>query len=116
MRVLKYQDRGYKIGKSDLLRIGLACQKVELNSWDDLAKAIGGQYGEKAAIETDKEFTIDNALDLFKDTEITTPDAAKIMPDNAYDLLKSVGIDHEEWKDEEKPFGPKSYWDRWEPV
>jgi hypothetical protein len=111
MRVLKYQDRGYKIGKSDLLRVGLACQKVDLNTWDDLAKAIGGQYGEKAAIETDKEFSIDAALDLFKDAEITVAAAAEEMPDNAYDLLKKVGIDYPEWENATRPEGPRSYWE-----
>lgn len=111
MRVLKYQDRGYKIGKSDLLRIGLACQRVELNSWDDLAAAIGGQYGEKAAIETDKEFSIDNALELFKDAEITTPKKAEEMPNNTYDLLKKVGIECPEWENETRPHGPKGWWD-----
>lgn len=111
MRVLKYQDRGYKIGKSDLLRIGLAFQKVELNSWDDLAAAIGGQYGEKAKIETEKEFSIDNALDMFKDTEITAPAKAEEMPSNAYDLLVKVGIEHAEFAEETKPLGPKDYWE-----
>lgn len=94
MRVLKYQDRGYKIGKSDLLRIGLACQKVELNTWDDLAAAIGGQYGEKAKIETDKPFSIDNAMAMFSDTEIKTKETIE-MPGNAYDLLVKIGFDEE---------------------
>jgi hypothetical protein len=112
MRLLKYQDRGYKIGKSDLLRIGLACQRVELNSWDDLAKAIGGQYGEKANIEAkDTPFSIDAALDLFKDAEITVASAAEEMPNNAYDLLKKVGIDYPEWENETRPHGPKGWWD-----
>lgn len=105
MRVLKYQDRGYKIGRSDMLRIGLALQKVELNSWDDLAKAIGGQYGEQAKIETETEFSIDAALDLYKDAEIMVPTGGKSFPDNAYELLKSVGVDAPELKDEPGPIG-----------
>lgn len=92
MRVLKYQDRGYKIGRSDLLRIGLACQKVEITSWDDLAAAIGGQYGDKAKIETDKPFNIDNAMELFSDMEITTK-YKEDMPASAYALLQKIGFD-----------------------
>lgn len=111
MRVLKYQDRGYKIGRSDMLRIGLALQKVELNSWEDLAKAIGGQYGEKANVESDKPFSIDAALDLFKDAEITVAEGGKTFPDNAYELLKSIGVDAEEFKDEGSPLGPKQFWE-----
>lgn len=94
MRVLKYQDRGYRIGKSDLLRIGLACQKVELNSWNDLAAAIGGQYGEKAKIETEMEFSIDNAMTMFSDAEIKIKEA-ETMPGNAWDCLLKIGIEEE---------------------
>lgn len=111
MRVLKYQDRGYKIGKSDLLRIGLACQRVELNSWDDLAAAIGGQYGEKAKIETEQDFSIDAALEMFKDIEVVTAEKTEAMPSNAYDCLKKIGIDAEDLANETKPLGPKSYWE-----
>lgn len=93
LRVLKYQQRGYTIGKGDLLRIGLSLQKVELNSWDDLAKAIGGQYGDQALIETDKEYSLDAALDLYKDTEIQVGAKSQIFPNNAYDLLVKVGIE-----------------------
>lgn len=91
MRVLKYQQRGYTIGKSDLLRIGLCLQKVPLNSWDDLAAAIGGQYGEKAKVDMDKPFSLDAALELFTDTEITVATKQE-MPGNAYDLLVKVGV------------------------
>jgi hypothetical protein len=100
MRLLKYQDRGYKIGKSDLLRIGLALQNVEMNSWEDLAAAIGGQYGEKAKIETDKPFSIEAAMDLFKDIEMETiqTDNREAMPGNAWDLLIKIGVDEETLK------------------
>lgn len=113
MRVLKYQDRGYKIGKSDLLRIGLACQRVKLESWDDVAAAIGGQYGEKAKIETDNEFSLEAAIELFKDAEVTSQVAAQEMPNNAYDLLLSIGMEHKELENETKPLGPKSWWDNY---
>lgn len=111
MRVLKYQDRGYKIGRSDMLRIGLALQKVELNSWEDLAKAIGGQYGEQALIETETEFSIDAAMELFKDAEITVAQKTKTFPDNAYELLQQVGIDAEQFKTDMRPLGPKQFWE-----
>lgn len=100
MRVLKYQDRGYKIGKSDLLRIGLSLQNVPLNSWDDLAAAIGGQYGEKAKIETDKPFSLEAAMDMFKDIEFASVEgkAREESPSNAYDALTKIGYSEEELK------------------
>lgn len=93
MRVLKYQQRGYTIGKSDLLRIGLSCTKVSLNSWDELASAIGGQYGEKALIDTETPFSIEAAIDLYKNNDdIVVQKPSEDMPGNAYDLLVKIGF------------------------
>jgi hypothetical protein len=95
LRVLKYQSRGYTIGKSELLRIGLSLGRVKLESWEDLAKAIGGQYGEQALIETDKPFSIDAAIELFGNTEVQFGEKNRTYPSCAYDLLKEVGVDAE---------------------
>jgi hypothetical protein len=63
-RVLKYQQRGYTIGKGDLLKIGLACRGVTLNGWDDLKDQIGGAYGNKVVLDgADQEFSLDAAID-----------------------------------------------------
>lgn len=102
LRVLKYQQRDYRIGKGDLLRIGLSLQKVQINSWDDLAAAIGGQYGDRAKIETDQPYSLEAAIDMFKDVEINSvAPASEVMPGNAYDLLKKIGIDAEHLKQED---------------
>jgi len=93
MRVLKYQQRGYKIGKSDILRIGLACQRVEMESWDDLACAIGGQYGDIAKIETDTPFSLDAADEMFRDADFTIAEK-EVMPGNFEDLLDKIGVDY----------------------
>ena len=92
IRILKYQQRGYTIGKGDLLRIGLCCQRVTLESWDDLARAIGGQYGEKAKIDASVPFSIDAALDLLKESEIMIPDGSEEMPGSAEELLVKIGV------------------------
>ena len=41
-RVLKYQDRGYTIGKGDMLKIALASRKVKIDTWEDLKDQSGG--------------------------------------------------------------------------
>jgi len=92
MRILKYQQRGYTIGKGDLLRIGLCCNQVPLNSWDDLATAIGGQYGEKAKIDESAPFSMEAALALFTDSEIMVPSESEEMPGNAEELLEKIGV------------------------
>lgn len=102
LRVLKYQQRGYTIGKGDLLRIGLSLQKVEINSWDDLAAAIGGQYGDKALIEVAEPYSLESAIDLFKESEfIECNGKAEEMPGNAYDLLLKVGVDVESLEEDD---------------
>lgn len=63
-RVLKYQDRGYTIGKGDVLKIALASRKVKIETWEDLKDQIGGAYGEKVVLDSeDKEFTLDAAIE-----------------------------------------------------
>ena len=97
LRVLKYQERGYTINKANLLRIGLTCQRVPVDSWESLADAIGGQYGERALIESKEPFTLEAAIDLFKNTEefIVVKDKSAIT-DNAEELLHSIGIRSDE--------------------
>lgn len=101
LRVLKYQDRGYKINKADLLRIGLACSTVPIESWDDLAAAIGGQYGEKALIQEETPFSIDAAIDLYKGSdEIVVRGPSEAMPGCAGALLFKLGLIDEDKQDD----------------
>lgn len=63
-RVLKYQQRGYTIGKGDILKIALACRGVRIDSWEDLKDQIGGAYGDKVVLgNEDKEFSLAAAID-----------------------------------------------------
>lgn len=97
IRVLKYQERGYKITKADLLRIGLLCSTVPLNSWDDLAAAIGGQYGEKALIQENTPFSMQAAIDLYKGSdEIVVRTPSEEMPGSAGELLFKLGLIEED--------------------
>lgn len=92
LRVLKYQQRGYTIGKSDMLRIALCCSQIEINSWDELARAVGGQYGEKAKVDESTPFSIDAALNLFSGDEIMVHDDQGNMPGFAEELLLKIGM------------------------
>ncbi len=92
LRVLKYQSRGYTLSKGDLLRIVLCCHKVPLASWDDLAKAIGGQYGEKVNLDESIPFSIDAAIQVFEHTEITVHTSPQEMPGTAEELLLLIGM------------------------
>lgn len=92
LRVLKYQSKGYKIGRSDMLRIGLRLSTLDLQSWDDLADAIGGQYGERVKLETDKPFSLDTAIEILAE-ELIVQAKSEEMPGTAYKLLEKIGAD-----------------------
>lgn len=107
-RVLKYQQRGYTIGKGDILKIALACRGVKIESWDDLKDQIGGAYGNKVVLDgSDKEFSLSAAIDALtvddggKETfEVAANDN---QPGNADDLLKKIA----ELNGEEYVEGPR---------
>lgn len=63
-RVLKYQQRGYTIGRGDMMKIALAVRGVKIDTWDDLKDQIGGAYGDKVVLgNEDKPFSIEAAID-----------------------------------------------------
>jgi hypothetical protein len=94
-RVLKYQQRGYTIGKGDILKIALACRGVNIDGWEDLKDQIGGAYGNKVVLENeDNPFSLDAAIDA-----LTVDEAGKDkfevaandnQPSNADDLLRKL--------------------------
>jgi hypothetical protein len=93
LRVLKYQKRGYTIGKSDLIRIALCCHETQLESWEDLSEAVGGQYGEKIALQADGDFSIDAALKAIEATDFTISSASRAtMPRNSDALLAQIFV------------------------
>lgn len=107
-RVLKYLQRGYTIGKSDMLKIVLASRKTQIDSWDALADQIGGAYADKVLLRTDgQEFSLDAAI-----AALTVDEEGKdtwIIPDNdnqpgdAEALLRHVtGLKGEEYAPTER--------------
>jgi hypothetical protein len=87
LRVLKYQSRGYTIGKGDLLRIALACHRTPVNSWDDLADQIGGQYGQRVKIEGEGDFSIDAAIDIIANSSPFINAPSSSVAGNAQELF-----------------------------
>lgn len=94
-RVLKYQERGYTIGKGDILKIALASRKVKIDTWEELKDQIGGAYGEKVELAgEDKEFSLDAAIealtvdDAGKETFVANDNEAQ--PSSAIDLHRKL--------------------------
>ena len=102
-RVLKHQQRGYTIGKGDILKIVLACRGVKIDSWDDLKDQIGGAYGNKVVIDgADREFSLDAAIDALtvSEQELSSQPANDNQPRDAASLLRKIaelnGVDYVE--------------------
>ena len=95
-RVLKYQSRGYTIGKGDILKIALACRAVEINSWAELKDQIGGAYGYKVELAgEDQPFSIAAAIDALTIAEDGTelwsrPANDNNQPSNADRCLEKI--------------------------
>lgn len=94
-RVLKYQQRGYTIGKGDILKIALACRGVKIDGWEDLKDQIGGAYGNKVVLENEgNEFSLDAAIDALTvaedGKELWCQPTNDNQPSNADDLLRKI--------------------------
>lgn len=94
-RVLKYQQRGYTIGKGDIMKVALAVRGVKIDTWDDLKDQIGGAYGDKVVLGREhEEFTLASAIDALtvdnaEDEPWSKPDNDN-MPGTAEGLLKHI--------------------------
>lgn len=101
-RVLKYQQRGYTIGKGDIMKVALAVRGVKIDTWEDLKDQIGGAYGDKVVLgNEDKPFTLEAAIEaLTVDDAESEPwfSPADGAPGTAEALLEHIaGLKGEEY-------------------
>lgn len=94
-RVLKYQQRGYTIGKGDMMKIALAVRGVRIESWADLKDQIGGAYGDKVVLgNEDTPFTLEAAIEALTvedaESEPWVQPANDNMPGTPEQLLQHI--------------------------
>jgi hypothetical protein len=90
-RILKYQDRGYTIGKGDILRIVLAARRVKIDSWEDLRDQIGGAYGDKVVLNGENQpFSIDAAIAALHPNDVWAPKNDRSQPGCAEALFARI--------------------------
>ena len=80
IRVNKYQDRGYKISKKEMVKLLLAVSKLEFNSYEDVGKHIGGLYGALNVAEvfdTTKEFSVDEVIEQLSELDFDALNSVK---------------------------------------
>lgn len=73
LRANKYKDRGYTISKSQMLRILLAVNAKEIDTWEVLMDEMGGMYGTppEEIFDIAKEFSLELAMEQLENVNIT---------------------------------------------
>lgn len=91
LRVKKYQEKGYTISKSEMVKIALTiAQKNNIASWKDLENEIGGSYGRQLSLNAgDLKYTFDNAINV-----LTNLDMNQCQNDQSH-LYENVNRDPE---------------------
>lgn len=71
LRVAKYQVRGFKISKKDMLKLAVAITKLDISSWEEAKDQLSGMYGASVdtVFETSQEFSTENLFGLMEKVE-----------------------------------------------
>lgn len=93
LRVHKYKEKGYNIPKAQFLKIMLAVNAKEINTWDKLIEELSGMYGSQPEeiFDLTKPFNLLEAIESLDNIEIKDymntqsfrglSDIIKIIPD-----------------------------------
>lgn len=73
LRVDKYNKKGYKISKAQMLKVLCAVNNKNIASWDILIEELGGLYGTPAEeiFDTSQPFSLESAIEQLDKVEIT---------------------------------------------
>lgn len=98
IRAKKYQERGYKIGKGQLLAIGMACAEKQITNWLTAKHQLGGVYGSEIDIKVKENgpFTIDKLFEIVN--AIKDGDRVWIASDYRDIFFELTGIAYDDWK------------------
>lgn len=71
LRVGKYTSRGYNISKKTMFQLGMAVNKLQIDTWDELENQLSGFYGVDVSKLFDKEqtFDMDSAIEMLNEVE-----------------------------------------------
>lgn len=66
LRTKKYQEKGYKISRGQMLKIATTCSLTPIQNWDDAKSQLGGVYGDEidAKLDSQTPFSIDRFIDI----------------------------------------------------
>lgn len=72
LRVDKYRQRGYTISKAQMLRVLMAINNKNIDSWEVLCDELGGMYGLDSSklLDTTQEFSMEKAMEQLDKVEV----------------------------------------------
>lgn len=102
-RVHKYQEKGFSIGRGDLMKIGMACARLNISSWGELLNQLGGIYGDqiKLCIDEGQQFSWDAAWGAISGAEFIPNDGKFTAPADAEAMIELVFSEDPDWYGEE---------------
>ena len=98
LRVSKYNNKGYSISKAQMLRVLLAVNAKNIDSWEKLIDELGGMYGTppEEIFDTSKEFDIHEAIETLESVVITE----KMLPNCSQGAKEIASIIRHAFTDE----------------
>lgn len=78
LRVGKYVDRGYYISKKEMVKLLIAVTGLEIKSYDDVKKHVGGMYGVNIdkLLDTKQPFSLNGVIEQFNNLDLDALDKA----------------------------------------
>jgi hypothetical protein len=94
LRIDKYKQRGYSISRKDFVNLCLSVNRLKLNSWEELADAIGGMYGYVYTdlFDVKKEYSIDEAINQLMILESNMDSVACVKSLSFEELVERVNV------------------------
>jgi len=93
VRIMKYQERGYTITRSEWLKVLAACVFRDVKDWGDLEDQIGGHYGDIVASfakDKDKPFTLESVVAALERRDLASNRGEEEPPTNYEDAIKRI--------------------------
>lgn len=102
IRTRKYEEKGYKIGKGNMLAIAAACARIYIDSWELAKQQLGGVYGYniELAIEADTPFTQENLHHVL--TKIKEVEYSPNFSDYDKLFLELTGMSQSDYREKER--------------
>lgn len=109
LRVAKYVDRGYTISKTQMLRIMMKINSIDLVSWADVKDHIGGMYGMdmSTVFNEGEEFSIDTVISRLDEISLEYDDTPPADVENIsgmpFEILAEQVFSHLKYTENRAP-------------